>query len=143
MSRDPGDYEVGYGKPPNETRFQKGRSGNPKGRPKGRRNWASEVLRVCSEIVAVRTASGPKRMTIYEALLRSETKRAINGDSRAFAAISKAYREAEQCAPGNVGHGPQGVLVVPGISSMEDWERMSAVHARDLAERQAKESENS
>jgi hypothetical protein len=42
-----------------------------------------------------------------------------------------------------VGHGPQGVLVVPGISSMEDWERMSAVHARDLAERQAKESENS
>ena len=28
-------YEVGYGKPPQATRFQPGKSGNPKGRPKG------------------------------------------------------------------------------------------------------------
>ena len=31
-------YEVGYGKPPQATRFQPGKSGNPKGRPKGSRN---------------------------------------------------------------------------------------------------------
>jgi hypothetical protein len=30
---DPG-YEVGYGKPPQSTQFKKGKSGNPKGRPK-------------------------------------------------------------------------------------------------------------
>ena len=29
------DYEVGYGKPPRETRFKKGSSGNSKGRPHG------------------------------------------------------------------------------------------------------------
>jgi hypothetical protein len=32
------DYEVGYGKPPVATRFEHGRSGNPRGRPRGARN---------------------------------------------------------------------------------------------------------
>ena len=32
------DYEVGYGKPPRHSRFVKGRSGNPRGRPPGTKN---------------------------------------------------------------------------------------------------------
>ncbi|RYD84807.1 MAG: hypothetical protein EOP84_04475 [Verrucomicrobiaceae bacterium] len=28
-------YDVGFGKPPEDSRFRKGVSGNPKGRPKG------------------------------------------------------------------------------------------------------------
>jgi Family of unknown function (DUF5681) len=36
MPRDgEGDYRVGYGKPPLETRFKQGQSGNPRGRPRG------------------------------------------------------------------------------------------------------------
>ena len=38
MSSDDEDYEVGYGKPPKDSRFKLGQSGNPNGRPKGSRN---------------------------------------------------------------------------------------------------------
>ena len=34
MIEDDKPYEVGYGKPPRHTRFVKGRSGNPRGRPR-------------------------------------------------------------------------------------------------------------
>jgi hypothetical protein len=34
-------YEVGYAKPPRENRFRKGRSGNPRGRPRGSKNLAT------------------------------------------------------------------------------------------------------
>ena len=37
------DYEVGYKKPPIHTRFKPGVSGNPKGRPKGTKNLATDL----------------------------------------------------------------------------------------------------
>ena len=35
---DDSTYKTGYGKPPRDSQFQKGQSGNPKGRPKEARN---------------------------------------------------------------------------------------------------------
>jgi len=39
--------KVGKGHPPVETRFKPGQSGNPKGRPKGSRNWRTCFYEVC------------------------------------------------------------------------------------------------
>ena len=38
------DYKVGYKKPPLHSRFKKGQSGNPRGRPRGAKNFSSVLL---------------------------------------------------------------------------------------------------
>lgn len=38
------DYEIGYGKPPKQTQFRKGQSGNPRGRPKRKKPALRKVV---------------------------------------------------------------------------------------------------
>ncbi len=40
------EYEIGYGKPPLQSRFKKGYSGHPEGRPKGATNVKVEMKRL-------------------------------------------------------------------------------------------------
>ena len=46
-----GDYEVGYGKPPRHSRFVKGQSGNPRGRPAGAKNFTTLLEEALNEPV--------------------------------------------------------------------------------------------
>ena len=46
-------YEVGYGKPPRHTRFIKGQSGNPRGRPTGAKNLKTLLSEALNETVIV------------------------------------------------------------------------------------------
>jgi hypothetical protein len=73
-------YEVGYGKPPKDTQFKKGSSGNPKGRPKKALDFDHALLRESSVYVTLTENGRRLRITKHELLLRQLLKKAIGGN---------------------------------------------------------------
>jgi hypothetical protein len=55
------DYEVGYGRPPKASRFQPGKSGNPRGRPKAERNFGVALREALDRQIEVVNEKGIKR----------------------------------------------------------------------------------
>lgn len=71
------DYTIGKGKPPQHTRFQKGQSGNPKGRRKGLKNVATLLEQVLDERVMVTENGKRKSITKLEAMLKQLANKAV------------------------------------------------------------------
>ena len=78
------DYEVGFGKPPKSSRFKKGQSGNPNGRPKGSRNFATDVKEVLTKPVAVSEGEHQKKISTQLATLMRLREKALKGDAKAI-----------------------------------------------------------
>ncbi|MDA0369534.1 MAG: DUF5681 domain-containing protein [Proteobacteria bacterium] len=93
QDKDAQDSAVGYRQPPTSTRFQKGRSGNPKGRPKGRHNNLPYEA-VLGQKVTIREDGVERQVTAAEAFLLQITKRGLEGDGRAARAAMAAIEEA-------------------------------------------------
>ena len=92
---DEGEIEggVGYRRPPVGSRFRKGRSGNPRGRPRGRRNELPYDV-VLGQKVTIREDGLERHVTAAEAFLLQVTKKGLDGDGAAARAAMKAIEEA-------------------------------------------------
>ena len=81
------DGEVGYGKPPKATRFTKGQSGNPRGRPKGTRNVMTAFRAALSEQVVISEHGKRRTVSKLEATAMQLANKAASGDARAINAV--------------------------------------------------------
>lgn len=77
------DYDVGYGKPPKHTRFKKGQSGNPKGKPKGHKNFKTDLKEALDTRISVRVDGKEKKMTKQRAFIESLLGQSLQGNDRA------------------------------------------------------------
>lgn len=76
------DYEVGYGRPPKATRFKKGQSGNPKGRPQKSKNMNTLLDEELDRPITLRDGNGVRQISTREAIIKRMTQGALNGDIR-------------------------------------------------------------
>jgi hypothetical protein len=90
-----GDHKVGYGRPPVETRFKAGMSGNPSGKRKAPPTLSQRLDRILAESVSVTEGGKSKRMAKEEVFLRQMVTRAIGGD-RQFGRLLLDYLERRQ-----------------------------------------------
>jgi uncharacterized protein DUF5681 len=113
---------VGYGRPPVNRQFKPGQSGNPKGRPKGRKNFVTIFAGVLSRPIKVRDKDGKvRKLSKLEAMIEGVTNKGIAGNANA---LVKVIQLAEK----------HGVF-------KEQAQKSAAEISADLSERLAKLSE--
>ncbi len=78
------DYAVGYGRPPKETRFQPGKSGNPTGRRTGSRSVGAILDDVFRQMIEVTENGKTRRVPAVEAMMRRLRNDALRGDPKAI-----------------------------------------------------------
>jgi hypothetical protein len=81
------NYSIGYCKPPVHARFQKGQSGNPKGRPKGTKNPATVIYNIMNQKMAIRIGSKTFKVSKFEAMIHTLSSKALKGDFRSISAL--------------------------------------------------------
>jgi len=98
------NYEVGYGKPPQETQFRKGQSGNPLGRPKGAKTkrpkaYEEKLKNIIYEEayrdVPVQGEYGMVAIPMAQAVARSIAVKAAKGDHRSQKLFFEALSTVE------------------------------------------------
>jgi len=89
------DYEVGYRKPPRQTRFTKGQSGNPRGRSPGAKNLKTLLSDALNEFVIVTDNGGHRKITKREAIITQLVNRSASADFRAIKILLDMVRDIE------------------------------------------------
>ena len=94
-ANDGGTYDVGFGKPPKRTRFPRGVSGNPKGRPKGKQNLSTILEQTLQEMVVIEENGMRRTVTKIQAAVMQLVNKATSGDLAALRQLTALANAAE------------------------------------------------
>lgn len=94
------NYAVGYGRPPENTRFKKGESGNSKGRPPKRRSLHAELEEELSRPIEVRERGRVRKVTKLRAMATNLVNKAVMGDQKACVIVLNQIGKAGVVATG-------------------------------------------
>ena len=109
------DYEVGYGKPPQNTRFKKGQSGNPRGRAPGAKDLKTLLIDTLNEPVVVTENGGRRTISKRQAIVKQLVNQSAKGDWRAVKLLVDMLHETEgggepEAAESSFGEADQKVI---------------------------------
>src|SRR5258708_15377543 len=104
MPYEPSDdgFTAGYKKPPRHSRFQPGRSGNPRGRQKGVRNLGSDVKRTLEVPVRLNEQGRARRGSTQEAAPLRLRGKALKGDARSLPQLLRLAKNFKQRPAGGI-----------------------------------------
>lgn len=102
MADSTNDKEVGYRRPPKSGQFKPGQSGNPRGRPKGFRNLATDLADELAETIRIRESGKELKVSKQRAMVKSLVAAAVQGDVRATTALvalcARVFAESEKAS---------------------------------------------
>jgi len=94
----PDDYKVGYGRPPLETRWRKGESGNPRKKPRRQETIVEMLDRLLLSPVNITLNGETKRVPSLEAIISQLQVKEMSGSASASRILLKYRAFASQHA---------------------------------------------
>jgi hypothetical protein len=124
----PRNKTVGYGKPPSHSRFRKGQSGNPRGRPKKNKDDAIDVVGILDEPITATKNGKTKKISPFDAAMIALVKKALKENNLGAALdFIRRCEEVGIMAP-EIGRLPKMVYIIPRDITSEEYRRMWDEH---------------
>lgn len=91
-------YQIGYGKPPPDTRFRPGVSGNPRGRPRGASAGRADKLALEEgyRLITVREGAETLTLPVIQAVMRQLSRIGLKGNGPALRSFIGMVQTIEQ-----------------------------------------------
>ena len=108
-------YEIGYRRPPKDSQFTKGKSGNSKGRPKGTKNFLTLLEKELGQSIVVNENGKRKTITRLQAMVKRMVAGALQGDHKSLLTLVDVLRKT-----GQLDETSQGSLLPDNYSNLLD-----------------------